>query len=247
MADPGKARQSRARASRGRFYANSALIMLACVLLSFPLTYYGPLLTGSRGFPIFYHIHGAAFFAWIGLYAWQTHLVATGRTGRHRELGLAGIALSALMVPLAIIIAIAAIRRRMAQGDAHPFDVTFYNIVDITTFSLMMIASIAAVTRHSDWHRRFTFAAALCLVGPAISRWVLRLPEVFPLTDMAPNILADLLLIALALHDRREAGRIHPATLWAFAALVPIHVASPWIAGSGWWRGVAPGILTLMG
>jgi hypothetical protein len=236
-----------ARAPRGRFYANSALIMLAMVLLSFPLTYYGPFLSGSRHFSPFYHIHGLAFFAWIGLYAWQTHLVASGRTARHRELGLAGVALSALMVPLGVIMAIAAIHRRMAQGDPHPFDFTLYNMVDLATFALMMIAAIAAVTRHPDWHRRFTFAAALCLVGPAISRWIIPLPEVFPISDMAPNILADLFLVALAVHDRRTLGRIHPATWWAVAALVPIHLVEPWIAGSAWWRGVAPGILRLMG
>jgi len=141
-----RAATAAARAPRGRFYANSALVMLAAVLLAFPLTYYGPLLSGSRRFAPFYHVHGLAFFAWIGLYAWQTHLAASGRIARHREFGLAGIALSALMLPLGVIMAIAAIRHRMALGDPHPFDVTIYNIVDIATFSLMMIASIAAVT-----------------------------------------------------------------------------------------------------
>lgn len=233
-------------AKRDRFYANSALVMLGCVLLSFPFTYFWPVVTSSQHFPLFYHIHGAAFFAWIGLYAWQTHLVASGRTARHRELGLAGIGLSAIMVPLGIIMAIAAIRRRMAAGDPHPFDFTLYNIVDITLFSAMMIAAVASVTRHPDWHRRFMFAAALCLVGPAISRWFIPLPQVFPFWDMAPNILADLFLIALALHDRRKLGHIHPATLWAAAALVPIHLAEPWIASSAAWRAVAPGLLTLM-
>jgi len=134
----------------------------------------------------------------------------------------------------------------MSQGDTHPFDFTLYNMVDLATFALMMIAAIAAVTRHPDWHRRFTFAAALCLVGPAISRRIIPLPQVFPISDMAPNILADLFLIALAMHDRRTLGRIHPATWWAVAALVPIHLAEPWIAGSAWWRSVAPGILRLI-
>jgi len=65
-----RAATAAARAPRGRFYANSALVMLAAVLLAFPLTYYGPLLSGSRRFAPFYHVHGLAFFAWIGLYAW---------------------------------------------------------------------------------------------------------------------------------------------------------------------------------
>ncbi len=235
------------RPARTRFYANSALLMLVAVLLAFPLTYFAPVATGSHHFPPFYHIHGAAFFAWVGLYAWQTHLVATGRTARHRELGLAGIALSAMMLPLGVIMAIAAIRRRMATGDPHPFDFTIYNAVDITTFSLMMVAAMATVTRRPEWHRRFMFGAALCLVGPAISRWFLPpVPEIFPWTDFGANILADLLLVALALHDRRSIGRVHPATWWTVAALVPIHLVEPWIASSGMWRAMAPGLLTLM-
>lgn len=232
---------------RGRdpFYARTALAMLACVLLSFPLTYFAPIATGSRSFVPIIHIHGALFFAWIGLYAWQARLVATGRTMRHRELGLAGIALSALMLPLGIAAAIHAARMRMARGDALPFASTLYNMVDILLFAAFMTAAIATVTRHREWHRRFTYAAALCLVGPAISRWILPYVSVPPFSDFAPNILADLFLIPLALHDRRVAGSIHPATLIAAAIMVPIHLASPAASLSSWWNGAAPALLAL--
>lgn len=230
---------------KSRFFSRSAWIMLAMVVASFPLTYFGPMVSGSRHFAPIYHIHGLAFFAWIGLYAWQAQLIADGRTARHRELGLAGIALSAVMLPLGIALAIAAIHRRMAAGDPHPFDVTLYNVIDIGAFTILMIASIAAVTRHGDRHRRFTFAAALCLVGPAISRWILPFANWPPFTDFAPNIIADLFLIALIIHDRRTLGRPHQVTIWVTAILVPIHLLTPFATGSGWWRAVAPAILAL--
>ena len=219
--------------------------MLACVILSFPLTYFQPMLTGSRRFSAFYHIHGAAFFGWILLYAWQTHLAASGKIARHREFGLAGIALSALLLPLGVIMAVLAIQHRMAAGDAHPSDFTAYNMVDLATFTILMSASIATVTRHPDWHRHFTYGAALCLVGPAISRWFLPLPPFPPFTDFGPNILADLLLIALVLHDRTTLGRIHPASWWVIAALVPIHLLTPVLASSDAWRSFAPYLLRL--
>lgn len=236
-----------ARPKRDRFFANTALIMLVMVLSPFPFTYLSPMGTAGSYFAPIHHIHALAYFAWIGLYAWQTHLIASGRTARHRELGLAGIALSALLVPLGVMLAIAAIHRRMAAGNANPFDFTLYNMVDLLTFSVLVIASFAAVTRHLDWHRRFIFGAALCLVGPAISRWFIPLPALPPFTDWGPNILADLLLISLALHDRRSLGKIHPATLWVIAALVPIHLLTPFAASSDWWRELAPGLLQLMG
>jgi hypothetical protein len=237
---PAKAATSRTRST---FFARTALVMLACVILSFPLTYFQPMVTGSRRFSVFYHIHGAAFFGWMFLYAWQTHLAAKGKITRHRELGLAGIALSALLLPLGIIMAVLAILRRIAAGGDHPFDFTAYNIVDIATFAILMTASIAAVSRHPDWHRRFTFGAALCLVGPAISRWFLPFPPFPPFTDFGPNILADLFLIALVNHDRRTMGRVHPASYWVIAGLVPVHLLTPYFASSDTWRSIAPNLL----
>ncbi|WP_326525855.1 hypothetical protein [Sphingomonas sp.] len=230
---------------RPQFFATSALVMLALVLASFSFTYFWPVATRTRSFSIVLHIHGAAYFAWVALYAWQTRLVAKGRVARHREWGLAGIALSALMIPLGIAIAIAAARKRTARGDAHPFDFTIYNVVDVTTFAILMTASIAAVTRHPQWHRRFTFGAALCLVGPSLSRWLQIITEVPPWTDLLPNLAADLFLIALALHDRRTLGRVHPATWVTAAVLVPIHVATPFLATSDAWRAIGPCIMAL--
>lgn len=242
--------------ARSRFFANSALVMLLLVLTAFSFTYYRPVLSGTPeypGAPSFspvHHIHGLLFFAWMGLYAWQTHLVASGRTARHRELGLAGIAISALMLPLGLILTIKGILGRMGRDDPEPYFVTLFNVVDITTFALLMSASIACVTRHVDWHRRLTFGAALCLVGPAISRWFLPswlvvVPQASPWTDMAPNLLADLFLIALIFHDRRTLGRVHPATWVVILVLIPIHVATPFLAGTAMWRGMAPGLLRL--
>jgi hypothetical protein len=232
---------------RTRFFSRSALLMLAMVLVSFPVTYFVPVLTGAGRFAPIYHIHGVAFFAWILLYAWQTHLVANGRTARHREFGLAGIALSALMVPLGFALAIAAIERRLANGEAHPFDNALYNLIDIISFTVLMTASIASVTRHIEWHRRFTLAAAVALVGPAISRWFYATPmPAYPsFTDFAPNIIADLFLVALAAHDRRTLGRIHPVTLACLIVMVPIHLLTPFAVSSEWWRSIAPGLLTL--
>lgn len=231
---------------RSRFYSRSALLILVMVLVSFPATYFAPVMTGSGRFAPIYHIHGAAFFAWIGLYAWQTHLVASGRPARHRELGLWGFALSGMMVPLGWALAIAAIERRIANADPHPFDFALYNVVDIVSFTVLMVASVASVTRHIERHRRFTFAAAVALAGPAISRWFLPPVQAFPpFTDFAPNIIADLLLVALAVHDRRTIGRIHPVTLGCLAVMVPLHIFTPFAVSSDAWRGMAPAILQI--
>ncbi|HVR91063.1 MAG TPA: hypothetical protein VHG29_08235 [Novosphingobium sp.] len=229
--------------ARTQFFARTALLMVACALSSFPFTYFMPLTTGTRPFAALHHIHAAMFFAWLGLYVWQTRLAATGRVARHRELGLLWLVVTGTMLPLGWWMALYAARARIERGEANPFVFTFYNIVDISLFGLAVIGALVTIRRNVEWHRRFMFAAALNLVGPAISRWLIPLGNLPRWTDFAPNILADLFLIALALHDRRQFGRVPAATLVALLVMVPLHLIEPRIATTEWWAQAAPALL----
>lgn len=231
-----------AQARRDPFFARSGLVIAAVILLSFPLTYYIPLATGTKTFSLLRHLHGLAFFAWTGLYVLQTQLVARGQVRLHREVGLAGIALAGAMLPLGLWLAVAAIEKRMAEGNPLPFEFAIYNLVDILVFSLFMAWAIFETRRRIDWHRRLAFIAILNLMGPAASRLFAFAPLSFPWWDMLPNLFADAALIALALHDRRAVGRVHPITWLAAALLMPIHIAEPFVARSAWWNGLAPNL-----
>lgn len=232
-----------ARSERPQFFARSALVMGAIVLLSFPLTYYWPVATGTDTFQTLHHMHALAFFAWIGLYVWQTQLVARGQIARHREIGLAGFALTGALIPLGFWVAQRAAVRRTGTME-HPYEFTWYNLIDITMFTVLMIAAILLVTRHKEWHRRFTFVAALTLVAPAATRWTLKIPNVDPfILDFTAYFIIYPFLIALALFDRRALGKIHPATLLSVAFIVPLQLSSAWIARSDWWNSLAPGLI----
>lgn len=233
------------RADHNGFYALAAILMAVLVLLSFPLTYYLPVITGSRDFQLLHHVHGIACFAWIGLFAWQARLVARGQLARHRELGLAGFALTGALIMSGYWMAQRAGEIRIAQGMEYPWEVSFYNVLDISLFSILMIGSILLVTRHREWHRRLTYVAALCLVAPALTRWTLKLPldNPFVLDVLAYYLVAIPFLAALALNDRRTLGFIHPATLCSIALLLPLQLSSAWIARSEWWQRTAPWLL----
>ena len=82
----------------------------------------------------------------------------------------------------------------------------------------------------------------LNLFGPAFSRITPLAPLPFPWSDMLPNLVADAVLIALALHDRRQLGRVHPVTIGAALVLVPFHATEPLIARSQFWNSLAPGL-----
>lgn len=224
------------------FFARMSWVMLACILLAFSFTYFWPLATGSGSFIALRHLHGAVFFAWMGLYVWQSQLVAAGRTARHKNLGLLAITLSGAMLPLGVWMMLTSTQERVAAGSPGPYFSSFFSVVDMILFASLLVAAVSTAMRRTDWHKRFMYAAAITLVGPAISRWFLLIPAYSPWTDFGPSLLADLLFIPLVLHDRRTLGRIHPATLCALA-IVPIHIGVPWIAGSGWWVGLAPRLL----
>lgn len=230
---------------RPRFFAVSAAILLAIVLLSFPLTYYVPAITGSRRFELIHHLHGAAFFGWFGLYAWQSRLVAKGQVARHRELGLAAFALTGALVPLGVWMAARAAELRRLAGNDAPYAFSWFNLTDIALFGGLMLASILTVTRHREWHRRLTFAAALCLAAPAATRWTIRFPVMDPLAlDLFSYLAFYPFLLALALHDRRTLGRVHPATLTCAAVMVPAQLAACFISRSAWWASVGPGLFS---
>lgn len=234
-----------ARAEPGRhFFAWSAIAMAAIVALSFPLTYYLPAIVGSRRFDALHHLHALAFFAWFALYILQTQLAARGQIARHREIGLAGFALTGAMIPLGVWMAQRAAEIRQAAGAARPYEFTWFNLVDITLFAGLMAASILLVTRHREWHRRLTYVAALCLAAPAATRWTLKFTVLPPLPlDIFVYLVMDPFLIALALYDRKVLGRLHPATLTCIAILLPLQISGAWIARSPWWNAVAPALI----
>lgn len=232
-----------ANGGRPRFFARSAIIMGVIVLLSFPLTYYFPVAAGTDSFQTLHHMHALAFFAWIGLYVWQTQLVARGQIARHREIGLAGFALTGALVPLGFWVAQRAAVRRTSTME-HPYEFTWYNVIDMVMFTVLMIAAILLVTRHKEWHRRFTFVAALTLVAPAATRWTLKIPNVDPfILDIAVYFIIYPFLVALVLFDRRTLGKLHPATIASIAFIIPLQLSSAWIARSDWWNALAPGLI----
>lgn len=233
--------QSGTRGSR--FFVCSGLLIAALIFASFPFTYYHPLATGTKQFTLLRHLHGMVFFSWTLLMAAQPWLVRTGRIKLHRSLGLAGVAMAGAMIPLGLWLATVAIQDRIEQKFALPFEFALYNLVDILLFALFTGWAIHQATRRIEWHRRLIFVAMLMLLGPAWSRlWFEFAAIPFPWLDLAPNVSADLMLFALAWHDRKVLGKVHPVTLGSALVLIPFHAVEPLIARSAAWNAIAPGL-----
>src|SRR5712664_319945 len=98
------------------FYFYMALACIAVAFLGFAPTYWLPLASGSFSSTPVVHFHGLLFFAWTLYFAFQTWLAASGRTARHRMLGMIGVSLATMMTIFGFFAAVNAMKRSAAMG-----------------------------------------------------------------------------------------------------------------------------------
>ena len=225
-----KAAAPRLRSAR-LFYPGLAVAMFVIVFAGFAPTYYLKSAYGTRELPLLFHVHGAAFTAWMLLLIVQTSLVAAGRTPLHRRLGVAGGVLAASMTVLALLMAIDNGRR--ATNDTS----LGFMIVPMGTVVVFPALVGAALwwRRNPATHKRLMMIATMELIAAGVGR----LPAVGALGPLGFFGGADLPLIALLIHDRATTGRVHPATLWGGAFLIASQVARIAAGGSPAWLAAA--------
>lgn len=224
------------RSRRANGYLLAALVCATATFLGFAPTYFLKPFLSSPELPPLVHWHGAAFTAWIVLFATQTWLIDRRRRDLHRRLGIGGLLLAALMVALGLLTAIGAARRGVA---APGFDAAAFMIVpglSIVLFAIF-VALGAAWRSRPDYHKRLMLLATLSIMGPALAR----LPA---LAGQPPNVpLGVALVIALVLAsiaiDWRSHRRLHPVLLWGGLLLIASVPARIVIARSESWTGFA--------
>ncbi len=224
---------------RGRtrtFYLTMAIAMSVIVVIGFgPSFYFRALTAPALRLPsAVVWIHGLVFTSWMLLLLLQTTLVRIGKVHWHQRAGIAGAALAALMVVLGATVQILQAHRDVAAG-FKPLDVVEENSVLISALIMMVIyASLigAAVRLRSrpEFHKRLILLATLILLGAATSRIAALCALVMPtLWRHVPFIdagLIDVFILALAVHDLRAAGRLHPATVWGAVPILLLQAVS---------------------
>jgi hypothetical protein len=221
------------RVRRARlFYPGLALAMLAVVFVGFAPTYYLKGAFGSRSLPLLFHVHGAAFTAWMLLLVAQTALVASGRTPLHRRLGVAGGGLAAIMMVLAWLMAIGMAQR--AGTDEASLRFVIVPVATIVVFPLLVGAALVW-RRFPATHKRLMMIATAELMSAGIGR----LPGLGAFGPLGFFGGTDLAIVALLIHDRVTTGRFHPATIWGGLFLIASQGLRVVIAGTDGWLSVA--------
>jgi hypothetical protein len=234
------------------FYFYMALSCVAVALLGFAPTYWLPMATGKFPSMPVIQVHGMLFFTWTLYFAFQTWLAASGRTARHRTIGMIGISLATAMTILGFLAAVDAMKRSAALGltDAG-IAFAIVPLSGILFFAVIFILAIANV-RRPETHKRLMLLAGISILDAPIARWFLTFlappgppgPPPVPVA-IAPALVACLLLVVAIVYDWRTRGRPHPVYIYGGAALVAVKLLNWPISVTPAWHSLAGGILAL--
>lgn len=248
LADPGV---RLAEHAEPRFYLGIAITCLAIAVVGFAPTYWMPLVGGRLAAPYVVHLHAIVFHAWLVLFVAQAWLATTGRFDRHRRVGLAGIAVATAMLFIGLDVATTRLAMGVATGDEDV--VRKFSVVPLTgivLFAGMVAVAIANAARRSEVHKRVMIVATVGILNAAVGR-IFRLflappgapadavpPVAF---SVLPGLVANLVIVAAMIYDKRTRGRVHPAYWIAGGVLllsqiirVPLSNSSAWMAFTRW-------------
>ena len=232
-----------ARPGDHRFFSVMSIVTAVTILAGFSSTYVPKLVAGAPALPWIIHLHAAVFTSWLAFYVTQTSLVLTGRTAVHRRLGVAGVALAALMliVGSATAITVARLGHRGIPGVEFP-DVEGFLLLNLAAVGVFAILVAAGwyFRRNAQAHKRLMLmATASGLVGPGVGR--------LPFASGKPPVIGLMVLAFLfagPVYDLVTRRRVHQAYLWsvplAFVAIPPV-VAS--LSATAMWHRIASMLL----
>lgn len=218
----------------GRFFRNTACLLAILVLIGFAPSYFLRSISDSPPeLTLLMQAHGLVFTLWIMLLVLQSTLAGSGNLLWHRRLGWASVPLALAMMVLAASLAYERTLTWLEDPSFDSYEVLAFLAIPTTTivFFTCLYTTAILLRRRSGIHKRLMLIVSLDICTPAMSR----LPLMVELSSTWHYLAMDLFLLALAWHDWRTRGRMHPATLWGGAALIASQAGREWLAWTDMW------------
>jgi hypothetical protein len=237
-----------------------AAICVGVAFVGFAPTYWVPMIRGRLDIAPIAHLHALFFYGWTLLFLRQTMLAGSGRLARHREVGVAGVAVATGMCFAGLGMAINSLKRFEAAGIGAT--ARAFSIVSVTAIALFAALFVVALlnVKKPEIHKRVMLVATISILQAAAGRWfaLFLAPPPPPgvtgsfipptvLVSVMPGLAVDLLIVAAMIHDRRTIGRVHPAywiaggTVLAVQLLrVPVSATAAWAHVTYWLVALSP-------
>ena len=234
------------RADTRKFYVYMAAACVAVAFIGFAPSYWVPMLAGTKQQPTLAHLHGMLFFGWTLFFLLQTSLVTSGKTAKHREWGLAGIALASPMLCFGILMTIHSLHANIALGAVQAAKAFSFVSSSGIVFFAILIAIAIANTHNRELHKRIMLVATISMLQPAIARWFQLFlappgavgPPAVEFT-VPPGLVSDLLIVVAMVYDKKTRGSIHRAYWIAGGALVALQVLRIPLSHTATWMAIA--------
>ncbi|WP_139226902.1 hypothetical protein [Sphingomonas sp. OK281] len=208
-------------ASERRFFLGMAIAIAVTVIFGFTLNAARMHWTFLE-LPGQVHLHAAAFLAWILLYVVQNWLIVRGSIVRHRQLGVLGAIIAALMVVLGIVTTVAAVQQHRVPPFFPPGVFLVLDVLGILGFGILTAWAIA-LRKQAAWHKRLMLCGTILVMSPALGR-ILPMPLLGQFAPLAVFASMAVYVIVGMIFDLRLRGRIHPAYYWGGGVLVVTNV-----------------------
>jgi hypothetical protein len=232
------------------------VVYLLIAFGGFAPTYWAPVVAGTFHAPPVIHLHGLLMFTWVCFYVVQTALVASGRTMRHRDWGLAGIALFSA-IACAILVGVMGTIKAASAAGFHDAALHF-SAVTLLGWPLLVGIFALAIANHrrAAVHKRLMNLLMAAMMVPAIARVFLTLlapagaasggpPPLF--VTIPPSIVADLLILVAIVRDWRTMRRVHPVYIWGGLAVVAQQFLTVPFGATETWMSIARAFERLAG
>jgi uncharacterized membrane protein YozB (DUF420 family) len=202
-------------------------LFLAATLFAFWPTYF----TRLDEVPTYhFHLHGIVMLLWLALLVSQAFLIRAKRRPMHRKLGK----LSYVLAPLVIAASLHLLHFRLQGIPPSQLTPSAFYFVTLIVNALIAFAVLyglaIAYKRNAAMHARFMIATLFPLFTPVTDRIIgMHIQPIVglvpriggsPVLPVAGFILADVILIALAIWDLRSKERIYAFPVALFVLLL---------------------------
>jgi len=241
-------------------YVFMAVLFIATVFAGFipdSISKMDAVAAGKRPpFPMILHVHAALMGSWLLLLLTQAVLMATGKSGIHKQLGLTAMVLAPALVVVGFLL-IPTMDGQIVDGIRHgPPPVAdelrkvlpiVLNIMAIQirvgmVFAILIVIGLTARRTDPGTHKRLMFLATSAALPAATDR-ISWLPTTMPGSALTVDLWPLVVIAPMFLWDLYRQRSIHRAYwIWLAVSLIPaiaMHLA--W--GSAWWHRIALNIL----